>query len=168
LMILNALEGKLLPVYGNGSNVRDWLYVEDHAKALDLILKKGQPGETYNVGGRNECSNLEVVKAICRVLDEVNPNGGPHDRYITYVTDRPGHDHRYAIDAGKLEAELGWQAEETFVSGLSKTVHWYLDNDWWWFSLRNQVYAGERIGLIGDVDSVEKVAGSSGGVTSGA
>jgi len=163
LMILNALQGKPLPVYGNGSNVRDWLYVEDHAKALDLILKKGRPGETYNVGGRNERSNLEVVKAICRVLDEVNPDVGPHDRYITYVTDRPGHDHRYAIDASKLEAELGWQAEETFVSGISKTVRWYLDNDWWWSSLRNQVYGGERIGLIGDVDSVEKVAGSWGG-----
>jgi dTDP-glucose 4,6-dehydratase len=150
LMILNALEGKPLPVYGNGSNVRDWLYVEDHAKALYLILGKGRPGENYNVGGRNERSNLEAVKAICRVLDEVNPNGEPHDRYITYVTDRPGHDHRYAIDATKLEAELGWRAEETFLSGISKTVRWYLDNTGWWAPLRNQVYAGERIGLINE------------------
>src|SRR5260370_7039266 len=167
LMILNALEGKPLPVYGNGSNVRDWLYVEDHAKALHLILEKGRPGQTYNVGGRNERSNLEVVKAICRVLDEVNPGGGPHDRYITYVTDRPGHDHRYAIDASKLESELGWQAEETFVSGISKTVRWYLDKYWWWSSLRNQVYADARIELTADVDAVKKVAGSWAEVTSG-
>jgi dTDP-glucose 4,6-dehydratase len=165
LMILNAIEGKPLPVYGNGSNVRDWLYVEDHAKALHLILEKGRPGETYNVGGRNERSNLEVVKAICRVLDEVNPDGGPHDRYITYVADRPGHDHRYAIDASKLEGEVGWQAEETFVSGISKTVRWYLGNDWWWSTLRNQVYAGERIGLI--ENAVEKGAGSWTGVAGG-
>src|SRR5271166_5854588 len=150
LMILNALEGGPLPVYGNGSNVRDWLYVEDHAKALHLILTKGRPGETYNVGGRNERTNLEVVRAICRVLDEVKPAGSPHERYIAYVTDRPGHDHRYAIDASKLESELGWQAEETFISGLTKTVSWYLDNDWWWRPLREQVYTGERIGLILD------------------
>ena len=150
LMILNALEGRPLPVYGNGSNVRDWLYVEDHAKALHLILTKGRPGETYNVGGRNERTNLEVVRAICRVLDEANPAGSPHERYIAYVTDRPGHDHRYAIDASKLESELGWQAEETFISGLTKTVSWYLDNDWWWRPLREQVYTGKRIGLILD------------------
>ena len=167
LMILNALEGKPLPVYGNGSNVRDWLYVEDHAKALNLILEKGQPGETYNVGGCNERSNLEVVKTICRVLDEVNRDRRPHDRHIAFVMDRPGHDHRYAIDASKLEGELGWQAEETFESGITKTVRWYLDNDWWWSSLRNQVYAGERIGLIGDAGPVENVAGSWSGATSG-
>jgi dTDP-glucose 4,6-dehydratase len=167
LMILNAFEGKPLPVYGNGSNVRDWLFVEDHAKALHLILEKGRPGETYNVGGRNERSNLEVVKAICRVLDELNPDGRPHDRHITYVADRPGHDHRYAIDASKLEGELGWQAEETFVSGISKTVRWYLDNDWWWSTLRNQVYGGERIGLIRDVDAIEKAASSWSGATRG-
>jgi dTDP-glucose 4,6-dehydratase len=167
LMILNALEGKPLPVYGNGLNVRDWLYVEDHAKALRLILSKGRPGETYNVGGRNERSNLEVVKTICQVLDEVNPNGRPHDRYITYVTDRPGHDQRYAIDACKLENELGWRAEETFPSGISKTIRWYLDNAWWWSPLRNQVYAGERIGLINDVDSVSRIAGSRSGVGCG-
>jgi dTDP-glucose 4,6-dehydratase len=148
LMILNAFEGKPLPVYGDGSNVRDWLYVEDHAKALSLILEKGRPGETYNVGGRNELTNLQVVKAICSALDRLNPNGGPHDRHISYVIDRPGHDHRYAIDASKIERELGWKAEETFATGLSKTVRWYLDNESWWSPLRKKVYAGERIGLV--------------------
>jgi dTDP-glucose 4,6-dehydratase len=148
LMILNAVEGKPLPVYGDGSNVRDWLYVEDHAKALSLILKKGQPGETYNVGGRNERTNLEVVKGICSALDLLNPDGAPHARHITYVTDRPGHDHRYAIDATKLESELSWRAEETFATGLAKTVQWYLENEWWWSPLRKKVYGGERIGLI--------------------
>jgi dTDP-glucose 4,6-dehydratase len=148
LMILNALEGKPLPVYGDGSNVRDWLYVEDHAKALSLILSKGRPGETYNVGGRNERTNLEVVKGICSVLDQLNPDGTPHARHIAFVTDRPGHDHRYAIDATKLERELGWRAEETFATGLAKTVQWYLASEWWWSPLRKKVYAGERIGLV--------------------
>jgi dTDP-glucose 4,6-dehydratase len=148
LMILNAYEGKPLPVYGKGANVRDWLYVEDHAKALHLILTKGKPGETYNVGGHNERTNLEVVHAICSAFDEVNPDGRPHDRLISYVPDRPGHDHRYAIDASKLESELGWKAEESFVSGLAKTVRWFLDNEWWWSPLRKTVYAGERIGLV--------------------
>jgi dTDP-glucose 4,6-dehydratase len=146
LMILNALEAKPLPVYGNGSNVRDWLYVEDHAKALYLILKNGRPGQTYNVGGRNERTNLEVVHGICRALDYLKPAGAPHNRHIAYVTDRPGHDQRYAIDAGKLQ-HLGWRAQETFESGLFKTVEWYLANQWWWRPLRSQVYAGERIGL---------------------
>jgi dTDP-glucose 4,6-dehydratase len=148
LMILNAFEGKPLPVYGDGSNVRDWLFVEDHAKALYLILQKGQPGETYNVGGRNERTNLQVVQGICAALDELSPTGRPHGRLITYVTDRPGHDHRYAIDASKLERELGWRAEETFTTGLAKTVQWFLDNEWWWSPLRQKVYAGERIGLV--------------------
>jgi dTDP-glucose 4,6-dehydratase len=148
LTILNAVEGRPLPVYGNGSNVRDWLYVEDHARALHLILTMGRPGETYNVGGRNERTNLEVVQSICSVLDEVNPRRKPHSCLITFVEDRPGHDHRYAIDASKLETELGWKAEENFVSGIAKTVHWYLNNDWWWRPLREQVYAGDRIGLI--------------------
>jgi dTDP-glucose 4,6-dehydratase len=148
LMILNAFEGKPLPVYGDGSNVRDWLYVEDHARALHLILTKGRVGETYNVGGRNECANVEIVQTICATLDEVNRNGAPHQRLITYVKDRPGHDHRYAIDASKLENELRWRAKETLTSGLAKTVRWYLDNDWWWSPLRKRVYAGERIGLI--------------------
>jgi dTDP-glucose 4,6-dehydratase len=148
LTILNAFEGKSLPIYGDGSNVRDWLYVEDHAKALTLILEKGRPGETYNVGGRNERTNLEVVRGICTALDRLNPDGGPHDRHITYVTDRPGHDHRYAIDATKLERELAWKAEETFTTGLAKTVQWYLENEWWWSPLRSKVYGGERIGLV--------------------
>jgi len=154
LMILNALEGKPLPVYGNGSNVRDWLYVEDHAKALYLILSKGRPGETYNVGGRNERTNLEVVKGICTALDELHPSGWPHQQHITYVTDRPGHDHRYAIDASKFEGELGWKAEETFTTGLAKTVKWYLENHWWWAPLRKTVYGGERIGLMGASQSL--------------
>jgi dTDP-glucose 4,6-dehydratase len=148
LMILNAFEGKPLPVYGDGSNVRDWLYVEDHAKALYLILTNGRPGETYNVGGHNERTNLAVVEGVCTALDQLNPDGAPHHRHITYVTDRPGHDHRYAIDASKLERELGWQAEETFTTGLVKTVQWYLENKWWWSPLRTKVYAGERIGLV--------------------
>jgi dTDP-glucose 4,6-dehydratase len=148
LMILNSLEGKPLPVYGSGSNVRDWLYIEDHVTALHLILTRGKPGETYNVGGRNERTNLEVVQTVCRALDQVNPEGRPHEHLITYVTDRPGHDHRYAIDASKLESELGWQAGESFISGLLKTVQWYLDNEWWWSPLRKTVYAGERIGLF--------------------
>jgi dTDP-glucose 4,6-dehydratase len=148
LTILNAMEGKPLPVYGNGSNVRDWLYVDDHARALYLIVTKGRPGQTYNVGGRNERTNLEVVQAICRILDALQPIGKPHDRLITFVADRPGHDQRYAIDASKLESALGWKAEETFSSGIAKTVNWYIENKWWWAPLRQRVYAGERIGLI--------------------
>jgi dTDP-glucose 4,6-dehydratase len=147
LIILNGMEGKPLPVYGKGANIRDWLYVEDHARALHLILMTGRPGETYNVGGRNERTNLEVVQTICRILDELRPAGKPHDRLITYVTDRPGHDHRYAIDATKLETELGWKAEETFSSGIAKTVSWYLGNEDWWEPLRKKVYGGERLGL---------------------
>ena len=148
-MILNALARKPLPVYGNGSNVRDWLYVEDHVKALYRILQRGIPGETYNVGGRNERTNLEVVRAICAALDDSGQGIGanvPHERLIQFVTDRPGHDARYAIDASKLERELGWQAEETFDSGLRKTVKWYLENDDWWVPL--SVAYANRIGLI--------------------
>lgn len=154
-MILNAMEGKPLPVYGNGSNVRDWLYVEDHARALYLIVTKGLPGQTYNVGGHNQRTNLEVVQTICQIFDELRPNERPHDRLITYVVDRPGHDQRYAIDASKLETELGWKAKETFSSGITKTVTWYLENKWWWAPLREQVYRGERIGLIASKDDVE-------------
>jgi dTDP-glucose 4,6-dehydratase len=148
LMILNALEGRPLPVYGKGANVRDWLYVEDHARALYLILTKGRPGETYNVGGRNERTNLDVVQTICLILDEIRPEERPHHRLVSFVPDRPGHDHRYAIDATKLENELGWKAQETFASGIRKTVHWYLENEWWWEPLRKKVYGGERIGLL--------------------
>jgi dTDP-glucose 4,6-dehydratase len=148
LVVLNALEGKPLPVYGDGSNVRDWLYVEDHARALYLIARRGRPGEKYNVGGRNERSNLSVVEKICDILDELRPEIESRRRLITFVTDRPGHDRRYAIDAIKLERELGWRAAETFDTGLAKTVQWYLDNRAWWEPLRNGVYGGERLGLL--------------------
>jgi dTDP-glucose 4,6-dehydratase len=146
LTILNALEGRTLPVYGKGENVRDWLYVDDHARALDLIIERGVPGETYNVGGRNERRNIDVVRRICGVLDELVPAAAPREGLITFVTDRPGHDARYAIDATKLEAELGWRAQETFDSGIEKTVRWYLDNEWWWRPLRDR-YDGQRLGL---------------------
>jgi dTDP-glucose 4,6-dehydratase len=149
LTILNALEGKPLPVYGAGGNVRDWLYVDDHAEALLLVAAHGRLGETYNIGGRNERTNIAVVRAICALLDGLKPEGAPHERLITFVADRPGHDQRYAIDAGKLEGELGWRAHESFDTGLAKTVRWYLDNDWWWRPLRERVYGGERLGLGG-------------------
>ncbi|RFB94819.1 dTDP-glucose 4,6-dehydratase [Rhizobium leguminosarum bv. trifolii] len=148
LMILNALEGKPLPVYGNGVNVRDWLYVEDHARALFTIASRGRPGEKYNVGGRNERRNIDVVHRICAILDDVYSDKAPHARLITNVTDRPGHDARYAIDASKLESELGWKAQETFETGIEKTVHWYLENEWWWRPLREKVYSGERLGVV--------------------
>lgn len=147
LTILNALAGEPLPVYGKGENIRDWLYVEDHARALDLIAERGRPGETYNVGGRNERRNLDVVQRICAVLDELAPANRPREELIQFVTDRPGHDARYAIDATKLETELGWKAQENFESGIEKTVQWYLDNDWWWRPLRER-YKGERLGLL--------------------
>jgi dTDP-glucose 4,6-dehydratase len=147
LMILNALAGKPLPVYGDGQNIRDWLYVEDHARALHLILKHGRLGEKYNVGGRNERTNLAVVERICTIMDACHPQGAPHRRLITFVVDRPGHDQRYAIDASKLKTELGWRAAETFESGIEKTVRWYLDNRAWWEPLRSGVYKGERLGL---------------------
>lgn len=147
LVTLNALAGKPLPVYGDGSNVRDWLYVEDHARALWTVAQHGRIGEKYNVGGRNERSNLTVVQTICEVLDELRPASKPRRDLITFVTDRPGHDHRYAIDATRLETELGWRAAETFETGIRRTVAWYLDNDWWWQPLRQTVYTGERLGL---------------------
>ena len=147
LTILNALSGRELPVYGAGDNVRDWLYVDDHARALDLIAQKGRPGETYNVGGRNERRNIDVVRRICDVLDHLAPAGAPHERLIAFVTDRPGHDARYAIDATKLETELGWCAQDTFATGIEKTVQWYLDNEWWWRPLHDG-YDGERLGLV--------------------
>jgi dTDP-glucose 4,6-dehydratase len=146
LTILNALHGKPLPVYGNGSNVRDWLYVEDHARALHLIGGEGRLGEKYNVGGRNERRNIDVVTTICRILDRVRPAREPHEALIRFVTDRPGHDYRYAIDASRLESELGWTAGENFETGIEKTVLWYIENDWWWRPLRDKVYSGERLG----------------------
>jgi dTDP-glucose 4,6-dehydratase len=146
LTILNALEGLPLPVYGHGENVRDWLYVDDHVAALDLIAARGRVGETYNVGGGNERRNLDVVRTICAVLDRLVPAERPREQLITFVADRPGHDARYAIDAGKLESELGWRARHGFDSGLEQTVRWFLENDWWWRPLRAR-YAGERLGL---------------------
>jgi dTDP-glucose 4,6-dehydratase len=174
LVILNALDGKPLPIYGKGDQIRDWLYVEDHARALVTVVEKGRPGQTYNVGGRNERTNLEVVQTICDILDELRPVAAANDESslindeepnqpstinhqptkriesyrdsIRFVADRPGHDKRYAIDATKLETELGWQAQEDFESGIRKTVQWYLDNEWWWGPLRASRYAGERLG----------------------
>jgi dTDP-glucose 4,6-dehydratase len=147
LMIINALEGRPLPVYGRGDNVRDWLYVDDHARALAMIASEGRPGETYNVGGRNERTNLQVVEAICDELDRTCPGDRPRRGLIEFVADRPGHDQRYAIDAGKLERELGWRASENFETGLRRTIAWYLDNEAWWRPLRERVYSGQRLGL---------------------
>ena len=147
LTILNALAGERLPVYGKGENVRDWLYVEDHARALDLIVERGRIGETYNVGGRNERRNIDVVRRICEVLDELSPAARRREELIEFVTDRPGHDARYAIDASKLENELGWRAQENFDRGIEKTIRWYLDNEWWWQPLRSS-YGGQRLGLL--------------------
>ncbi|EPH7219186.1 dTDP-glucose 4,6-dehydratase [Serratia ureilytica] len=151
LTILNALEGKPLPVYGNGAQVRDWLYVEDHARALYKVVTEGAVGETYNIGGHNERKNIEVVQTICALLDELVPNKpGDIAHYadlITFVTDRPGHDMRYAIDAAKIDAELGWKPQETFESGIRKTVEWYLANETWWRRVKDGSYAGERLGL---------------------
>ncbi|MBP0613994.1 dTDP-glucose 4,6-dehydratase [Jiella mangrovi] len=147
LMILNGLEGKDLPVYGKGENVRDWLYVEDHARALEMIATRGEVGRSYNVGGRNERSNLDVVHDICDALDKLAPrkDGKSRREQITFVADRPGHDLRYAIDATRLETELGWQAQETFATGLEKTVAWFLENEEWWRPLRER-YSGKRLG----------------------
>lgn len=177
LVMLNALDGKPLPVYGKGDNVRDWLYVEDHAKALALVLDKGVPGLSYNIGGNNERTNLQVVETICEILDKLRPitdeirgtwsaergtsseETTTHNSQLTtyrqirsykdlicFVPDRPGHDKRYAIDATRIKRELGWRAEETFESGIAKTVQWYLENDWWWGPLRAERYAGQRLG----------------------
>lgn len=156
LCILNALEGKPLPVYGSGANVRDWLYVDDHARALHATLMHGVPGRCYTIGGRGERRNIEVVREICVLLDEMAPNPtiGPREKLITFVPDRPGHDLRYAIDPSCAERDLGWRAEETFQTGLRKTVRWFLDNRAWWERVRNGAYRGERLGLAGTSDGV--------------
>ena len=149
LMVLNALEGRELPVYGRGENVRDWLHVEDHAEALLTVLARGRPGEMYAIGGDCERTNLEVVREICRMVDELAPDAaiGPRERLIRFVTDRPGHDLRYAIDARKIRRELGWSPRESFESGLRRTVAWYLENRAWWERVRSGAYRGERLGL---------------------
>jgi dTDP-glucose 4,6-dehydratase len=148
-MIIKGLAHETLPVYGDGMNVRDWLYVEDHANALSLVLERGMVGETYNVGGRNERTNLHVVHTICDLLDEMEPAlRGPRRQLVGFVTDRPGHDRRYAIDATKLERELGWRAVETFETGLAKTVAWYLAHRAWWQDILARGYRAERIGVI--------------------
>jgi dTDP-glucose 4,6-dehydratase len=147
-IIIRSLAEQSLPVYGDGANVRDWLHVEDHARALTLVLERGAVGETYNIGARNERSNIAVVQAICGLLDEIAPSAaGARARLISYVADRPGHDRRYAIDPTKIERELGWRAAETFESGLRKTVHWYVDNRAWWQSILDRGYQAQRIGL---------------------
>src|SRR4051812_3934263 len=148
LVILNALEGKPLPVYGRGENVRDWLYVDDHARALLTVAERGRVGETYCIGGGAERRNIDVVQAICRTLDDLAPDGalGQRERLITFVADRPGHDQRYAIDATRITRELGWRPAESFESGLKKTVVWYMENRAWWERVRSGIYRGERLG----------------------
>jgi dTDP-glucose 4,6-dehydratase len=136
LTILNALEGMPLPVYGNGLNVRDWLHVEDHVRALVAIARNGEPGRRYNVGARSERKNIDVVRAICRQLDTLSPAAAPHERLIAFVEDRAGHDLRYAIDPARLEREIGWRPREDFDTALADTVRWYRDNEWWWRPLR--------------------------------
>lgn len=147
-MIIRGLAGEKLPVYGDGKNIRDWLYVEDHAKALTLVLECGNVGDTYNIGGRNERTNLQVVETICDLLDDMAPSvDGRHRRLITFVADRPGHDRRYAIDASKLERELGWRARENFESGIEKTLHWYIEQKAWWQAILDRGYQAKRVGL---------------------
>jgi dTDP-glucose 4,6-dehydratase len=147
VVILNALQGKPIPVYGKGENVRDWLYVEDHADALLLVLEKGAVGRSYNIGGENEARNIDIVRTICRLLDERRPGGAPHERLITHVTDRPGHDLRYAIDPTRIREELGWRPSVTLEEGLAKTVDWYLENEAWWRPLQRREGVGKRLGV---------------------
>jgi dTDP-glucose 4,6-dehydratase len=160
LMITNALLGRDLPVYGTGNNVRDWLYVDDHARALLAIAARGVPGERYVIGGRNEKSNIDIVQAICTHLDKIVPqeDGVPHASAIRYVEDRPGHDFRYAIDPSKLEREVGWRSRETVDTGLARTIDWYLANSDWWLPLRLKTYTGERLGLLDKVRDRQKTA----------
>lgn len=146
VVILRALAGKPIPVYGTGANVRDWLYVEDHADALLTVLKHGELGRTYNIGGENEAKNIDLVRMICAILDKKHPSGAPHNRLIEFVTDRPGHDLRYAIDPSRIRSELGWRPSVTLAQGLEKTVQWYLDNEDWWQALLTRQGVGERLG----------------------
>jgi dTDP-glucose 4,6-dehydratase len=157
-IIIRSLAEQSLPVYGDGANVRDWLHVEDHARALTLVLERGAAGQTYNIGARNERSNIAVVQAICALLDEIAPSpAGRRARLITYVSDRPGHDRRYAIDPSKIERELGWRASESFESGLRKTVRWYVDNKPWWQSILDRGYRAERVGLAQGMEEPVKL-----------
>lgn len=149
VVILNALAGKPIPVYGAGLNVRDWLYVEDHADALLCVLEKGRVGRSYNIGGENEARNIDLVRMICALLDEMHPKGAPHDRLITFVADRPGHDARYAIDPTRIRTELGWRPSVTLEEGLRRTVRWYLDNEAWWRPLLARQGVGQRLGTRG-------------------
>ena len=149
VVILNALHGRPIPVYGAGENIRDWLYVEDHAAALLTVLTQGQVGRTYAIGGQNEARNIDLVQMICTLMDEMHPSGAPHARLITFVTDRPGHDARYAIDPSRISAELGWQPSVTLEEGLRKTVRWYLDNEAWWQPLLARHGVGKRLGTAG-------------------
>jgi len=149
LMILNALEGKPLPVYGDGLQVRDWLYVEDHCRAIRTVLARGTPGETYNIGGNCERPNIEIVKTICAIVDRLRPGlaHAPCEKLLKYVQDRPGHDRRYAIDASKIKRELGWEPQANLATGLERTVRWYLDNPEWVGRITSGVYARDRLGL---------------------
>ena len=147
VVILNALHGRPVPVYGAGENVRDWLYVEDHADALLCVLKKGTVGRSYNIGGENEARNIDLVRMICALLDEMRPDGAPHARLITFVTDRPGHDARYAIDPTRIRSELGWRPSVTLEEGLRRTVRWYLDHEAWWRPLLERQGVGTRLGV---------------------
>jgi dTDP-glucose 4,6-dehydratase len=146
VVILNALHGRPIPVYGDGGNVRDWLYVEDHADALLLVLEKGELGRSYNIGGENEAKNIDLVRTICAEMDRLRPENAPHDRLITFVTDRPGHDRRYAIDPDRIRNELGWRPSVTVEEGLRRTVEWYLDNQDWWRPLLEREGVGQRLG----------------------
>ena len=152
LMILNCLQEKSLPVYGKGDNVRDWLFVEDHCDAIYSVLSSGKLGETYNIGGNNEIQNIDIVKIICEKMDEYSPRkqGGNYEKLITYVTDRPGHDFRYAIDASKISNELGWQPKENFETGIEKTIRWYLENREWWQAIQDNTYQQERLGVVSE------------------
>jgi len=152
LMILNCIKEKSLPVYGKGDNVRDWLFVEDHCNAIYSVLSSGKLGETYNIGGNNEIQNIDIVKIICEKMDEYSPRkqGGNYEELITYVTDRPGHDFRYAIDASKISNELGWQPKENFETGIEKTIRWYLENREWWQAIQDNTYQQERLGVVSE------------------
>ena len=152
LMILNCIKEKSLPVYGKGDNVRDWLFVEDHCDAIYSVLSSGKLGETYNIGGNNEIQNIDIVKTICEKMDEYSPRqqGGNYKELITYVTDRPGHDFRYAIDASKISNELGWQPKENFETGIEKTILWYLENREWWQAIQDNTYQQERLGVVSE------------------